>query len=149
MGSPSEILTDYYKKILVDRDTPSALLLWTDETKLYYPGHHCFSGVHIGVAWVTDVYHTAIRAGGGTMKKEKLLSPIVGDDEYALSHYYERLTMNEPADHILMERRCLYGFAHGRIATVRIFDSEPERVDHFFNRYYQNGSTTVRPAAGA
>lgn len=136
MSTPAQILTDYYDKILVERDSAAALALWTDETKLYYPGRHRFSGLHVGVAWVTDEYYPALRAEGGAMRKEKLLSPIVGDDEYALSHYHERLVMQDSGDEILMSRRCLYGFSDGRIATVRVFDEEPDEVNDFFNRYY-------------
>lgn len=133
---PRELLVDYYDKILVQHDTPAALRLWTDATVIHYPGRHMFSGIHVGVGWLSRVYRPTLAAHGANMVKERLLSPIVGDERYALSHYHERVSIAATGAELLMARRCLYEFSDGRIVSVRIFDETPDEVDRFFTTHF-------------
>lgn len=133
--TPMALLVDYYDKILARKDSASALKLWSDETVLHFPGSNPFSGFHTGVKWVTDVYYPAIRKIAD-IRKEALLSPLVADDEFGLSHYRERIVIRDTGEELVMHRRALYGYAGGRIATVRVFDEESERIDRFLNRFW-------------
>ncbi len=129
------LLTDYYDTILNRRDSPAALRWWTDETVLDFPGDNPFSGRHVGVGWVTDHYYPTIRRIAD-IRKEALLSPLVADAEYGLSHYRERITIRDSGEELIMHRRALYGFADGRIVSVRVFDEDSEAIDRFLNRFW-------------
>ena len=137
--TPLALLADYYDKILAQRDSASALQLWTETTLLSFPGRNRFSGRHIGVGWVTDLYYPAIRKIAD-IRKEALLSPLVADDEFGLSHYRERIVIRDTGEELIMKRRALYGFVSGRIATVRVFDEESEAIDRFLNRFWSSES---------
>lgn len=133
--TPLALLVDYYDKILAQKDSASALKLWTEATLLRFPGRNPFSGSHTGVEWVTNVYYPTIRKIAD-IRKEALLSPLVADDEFGLSHYRERIVIRESGEELIMRRRALYGFVDGRIASVRVFDEDSEAIDQFLNRFW-------------
>lgn len=136
MTSKLPILTAYYDAILQPRDGHSALDWWTGETVLHFPGANPFSGRHVGVDWVKTHYYPAIRRIAD-IRKEALLSPLVADDEYGLSHYRERITMHADGEELIMHRRALYRFDEaGRVAEVRVFDEDSENIDRFLNRFW-------------
>lgn len=132
------LLVEYYKTILQRRDSPGAgaLAWWTGETVLHFPGNNPFSGRHVGVGWVIEHYYPTIRRIAD-IRKEALLSPLVADAEFGLSHYRERITMREGGEELVMHRRALYRYDdRGRIIEVRVFDEDSEGIDRFLNRFW-------------
>ncbi|MGY1813344.1 hypothetical protein [Blastococcus sp. SYSU D00820] len=128
-----ELLRRYYDDLL-SGDGAWARERWTAGTVLHYPGHHRFSGVH-DTAWTFETYFPAIREKGDIVKEE-LLSPIAGDEEYALSHYRERLTIAATGEELVMGRRCLYHFRDGDLAGARILEEDQAGVDAFIEQHF-------------
>lgn len=129
------LLIEYYDVILVQQRSPIALGWWTDDAVVHFPGNNPFSGRHVGVSWVMNTYFPTIRKLAD-IRKEVLLSPLVADAEYGLSHYTERITIHATGEELAMRRRALYRFDGNRIAEVRVFDEDSENIDRFLNRFW-------------
>lgn len=131
-----DLLKNYYRLLLIEHDTASAVKFWTDETILHYSGAHLFSGKHVGVSWLSEVYRPVLKACGADVVKEELVSPLVGDADFGMSHYTERVTLADAGKELVIVRKTLYGFKNGKITSVRMFDEEPERVNEFFQENF-------------